>query len=199
MAALRRQQVRGARLVSNVLRVTLAEIGRAGLEHLSIEKVAELAGVNKTTIYRRWPTPQDLAHAALQCAAGTDDEPPDTGSLRGDLRAFAREFRSIAMLPEMKTIMRLRWSGTPRGPIATSTRDIQKKKHAQWKAMLRRALSRGELRKGTNIDLLQDVLLGTLIYLVVLGPRPSDLARLDHAMDIVLEGVLHGPRPRGPR
>jgi AcrR family transcriptional regulator len=193
------KQVRGARLVANVLRVTLAEVGRAGLEHLSIEAVAERAGVNKTTIYRRWATPEDLAHAALQCAAGTDNEAPDTGSLRGDLRAFAREFRSIAMLPEMKTIMRLRWSGTPKGPLATSTRDIQEKKHAQWKAMLRRAASRGELRKDTNIDLVQDVMLGTLIYLVVLSPRGSDAARIDRAIDVVLEGVLQAPPRRASR
>jgi AcrR family transcriptional regulator len=198
MAALRKQ-MRGAQLVSKVLRVALAELGRAGLEHLSIEEVAARAGVNKTTIYRRWPTPQDLARDALQCAAGTDEEPPDTGSLRGDLRAFAREFRSIAMLPEMKTIMRLRWSGTPKGPLATSTRDIQKKKRAQWRAMLRRAASRGELRNGTNIDLVQDVMLGTLIYLVVLSPRPSDTVRLNRAIDIVLEGVLQAPRRRPSR
>jgi|SRR5580692_2392966 AcrR family transcriptional regulator len=189
-----RKQVRGARLVANVLRVTLAEVGRAGLEHLSIEEVAARAGVNKTTIYRRWPTPEALARAALRCAAGTDSEPPDTGSLRGDLRAFAREFRSIAMLPEMKTIMRLRWSGTPKGRLATATRDIQEKKHAQWKAMLRRGASRGELRKGTNIDLLHDIMMGTLIYLVVLSPRRSDAARIDHAIDTVLEGALHAPR-----
>ena len=198
MAALRKQ-VRGARLVAKVLRVTLAEVGRVGLEHLSIEEVAARAGVNRTTIYRRWPAPDDLAREALRCAAGTGNPAPDTGSLRGDLRAFAREFRSIATLPEMKTIMRLRWSGTPKGPLAAFTRDIQEKKHAEWRVMLKRAASRGELRRGVDIDLIQDVMLGTLIYLVVQSPRRSDAARLDRAVDIVLVGVLQSSRRRFAR
>jgi AcrR family transcriptional regulator len=192
-----RKQVRGPRLVANVLRVALAEVGRVGLEHLSIEEVAERAGVNKTTIYRRWATPEDLAREALQCAATTGDPAPDTGSLRGDLRAFAREFRSIATLPEMKTIMRLRWSGPPKGALAAFTRDIQEKKHAEWKAMLRRAKARGELGEGTNLELLRDVILGTLIYLVVLSPQPSGIARLDRAIDVVLGGVIARTRRPG--
>jgi AcrR family transcriptional regulator len=198
MAAVRKQ-VRGAQLVAKILRVTLGEVGRVGLEHLSIEEVADRAGVNKTTIYRRWPAPNDLAREALRCAAGTGNPPPDTGTLRGDLRAFARDFRSIANLPEMKTIMRLRWSGTPKGPMATFTRDVQEKKHAQWRVMLRRAASRGELRRGIDIDLIKDVMLATLIYLVVLSPRPSNAARIDRAIDIVLGGVLQPSRRRSAR
>jgi AcrR family transcriptional regulator len=198
MVALRKQ-IRGAELVAKVLQVTLAEVGRVGLEHLSIEEVAERANVNKTTIYRRWPTPELLAREALRCAAGTGNPEPDTGSLRGDLRAFTREFRSIATLPEMQTIMRLRWSGMPRGPLATFTRDIQEKKHAQWRAMLKRAAARGELRRGVDIDLLRDVILGTLIYLVVLSPRRTAIAKLDRAVDVVLEGVVQPSRRRAAR
>lgn len=191
-----RKQVRGEELVARVLRATLAEVGRVGVEHLSIEGVADCAGVNKTTIYRRWPTPGGLAQAALACAAETETSPPDTGSLRGDLREFARRFRRIATQPEMKTIMRLRWSGDGRGQLAKLTRGIQERKHGQWKLMLRRAVSRGELPRGTNVDLVHDVVLGTLLYLIVLSPRQSAVARLDRAMDTILEGALHA-RPRG--
>jgi AcrR family transcriptional regulator len=122
-----RKQIRGDELVAKVFRATLAEVGRVGVEHLSIEEVAERADVNKTTIYRRWPTPEGLARAALACAAESNTSPPDTGSLRGDLRAFTREFRRIAALPDMKTVMRLRWSGTAKGPLARLTRGIQEK------------------------------------------------------------------------
>jgi AcrR family transcriptional regulator len=91
-----RKRVRGDELVAKVFRAALAEVGRVGIENLSIEDVAERACVNKTTSYRRWPTPERLAHAALVCASETRSSPPDTGSLRGDLRAFAHEFRRIA-------------------------------------------------------------------------------------------------------
>ena len=62
-------QVRGPRLVEKVLQVTLEEVGRVGFAALSVETVAALAGVNKTTIYRRWPTKFELVvnlHTARQ-------------------------------------------------------------------------------------------------------------------------------------
>ena len=85
-----RKQIRGDELVAKVFRATLAEVGRVGVEHLSIEEVAERADVNKTTIYRRWPTPEGLARAALACAAESNTSPPDTGSLRASFDASPR-------------------------------------------------------------------------------------------------------------
>jgi AcrR family transcriptional regulator len=188
------KQVRGEELVSKVLQAALAEVARVGVERLSIEDVAARAAVNKTTIYRRWPTPEGLARAALACAADSHTPPPDTGSLRGDLREFAREFRRIASQRDMKTVMRLRWSGSATGPLATLTRGIQAKKHAQWKQMLQRAVSRGELPAGTNLDLVYDVVVGTLVYLVVLSPSRSEAERIDRAIDTILDGALQGTR-----
>jgi AcrR family transcriptional regulator len=192
MAAGARKQVRGDKLVAKVFRATLAEVGRVGIEHLSIEEVAERACVNKTTIYRRWPTTERLAHAALVHAAETRSSPPDTGSLRGDLRAYVREFRRIAGQPDMKTVLRLRWSGGAHGPLATLMNGIQKKKQGQWLQVLRRAVERGELPPSSDVRLIHDVLVGTLIYLVILSPSRSDAARLDRAIDTILDGVLVG-------
>lgn len=184
--------MRGNELVAKVFSAALAEVGRVGIENLSIEDVAERACVNKTTIYRRWPTPERLAHAALVCAAEARSSPPDTGTLRGDLRAFARELRRIAALPDMKTIMRLRFSGAPRGPLAKLMRGIQRKKHAQWMQMLRRAVARGELPRSSDVRLVYDVVVGALIYLTVLSPSRSGQERLDRAIDAMMDGVLAG-------
>jgi AcrR family transcriptional regulator len=189
-----RKQVRGDRLIAGVMKAALAEIGRVGLEQLSIEVVADRARVNKTTIYRRWPTPEALALAALSCAAEAHGFAPDTGTLPGDLRAFAEQFRSAARLPEMKTVMRLRWSGGAKGPLASITRGLQERKLAEWKRMLARAVARGELAADADIGLVRDVMVGVLLYLVVLSPRPSSSARLSHALELVLRGALHAPR-----
>ena len=47
---------RSARIVARVLETTLEVLGHEGFGRLRIEDVASRAGVNKTTIYRRWPT-----------------------------------------------------------------------------------------------------------------------------------------------
>lgn len=51
--------------MDSILEHTLADLSRAGLDGLSIDRIARAAAVNKTTIYRRWPTRDALVAAAL--------------------------------------------------------------------------------------------------------------------------------------
>ena len=57
-----------------------------GVTAVSMDAVAELAGVSKATIYRWWPKKEMLALDALyEQWADPRREAPDTGTLRGDL------------------------------------------------------------------------------------------------------------------
>lgn len=185
-----RKQVRGKQLVAKVLAATIAEMARVGAEGLSIEDVAVRADVHKTTIYRRWPTPRVLARQALLCATETSSAPIDTGTLRGDLSEWAREFRRIARSPDMQTIIRMRFGASARGRISTLTADLEEKKHARSRAIIGRALKRGELPRGTDTELLHDVVTGALLYLIVFSREASDEARLERAVRLILDGAL---------
>src|SRR5579871_5389938 len=62
-----------------------------GLSAVSMDAVAERAGVSKATIYRWWPTKETLALDALYTEwAAAAPAPRDTGSLRKDLLALLR-------------------------------------------------------------------------------------------------------------
>jgi AcrR family transcriptional regulator len=43
-------------VVEKVRQATMAELARVGFPGLTIEGVAKAANVNRTTIYRRWPS-----------------------------------------------------------------------------------------------------------------------------------------------
>jgi AcrR family transcriptional regulator len=58
---------------------------------LVIADVAERSGVHPTTIYRRWKTPEALALDVAVAQLEARSPLPDTGTLRGDLTAFARQ------------------------------------------------------------------------------------------------------------
>src|ERR1022692_2914324 len=69
----------------------------AGRAAVSMDAVAERAGVSKATIYRWWPTKETLALDALYTE--WDAARPysrDTGSLRGDLLALLRPWARLA-------------------------------------------------------------------------------------------------------
>jgi AcrR family transcriptional regulator len=189
MADTNDKQIRGDRLVAKVLEATLVELTRSGFENISVENVAELAEVNKTTIYRRWPTTEKLVHAALQRVASEGITVPDTGSLRADLTKLVDMLRGVLSSPHNLALLRMHLGGTMQSDLAALALTIQRQKDEQMKAIFVRAVGRGELPKGTDIDLLYDTLVGAFFYLAVFGGKQRSGARMVEAVDLILDGA----------
>jgi AcrR family transcriptional regulator len=79
---------RSQQVVEKVREATMAELARVGFPGLTIEGVAKAANVNRTTIYRRWPSKAALLLAVLEPRLQLFDQDPATGSLDGDLLAL---------------------------------------------------------------------------------------------------------------
>src|SRR6516162_5006549 len=87
---------RSERVVRDVTRATAAELARVGYAELRVEDVATEAGVNKTTIYRRWPSKIELVAAAIRAINEPSGDLPDLGSISLDLLALLRDKVSLA-------------------------------------------------------------------------------------------------------
>lgn len=87
--------------------ITLARLAEVGFERLSIPEVAELAGANKTSVYRRWPSKDELVRDALKAAMSHADLPPDTGALRGDLVGLAQSVATFMQAPQGAAVIRI--------------------------------------------------------------------------------------------
>jgi AcrR family transcriptional regulator len=85
---------RGRRLSedrSDVILGTVVELlDEVGYDQLRMQDVADRAGVGLSTIYRRWPTKQDVVRAAIDCAK-SEDQFPSTGDVRADVTALLTE------------------------------------------------------------------------------------------------------------
>ena len=90
---------RSQQVVEKVREATMAELARVGFGGLTIEGVAKAANVNRTTIYRRWPSKAALLLAVLEPGLERFDHDPDTGSLGGDLLALMLLIGETAALP----------------------------------------------------------------------------------------------------
>ena len=130
---------RGRSIEQAILSATLDLLVESGVEGLSVARVAERSSVNKTTIYRRWPTRERLVAAALEAALRESAEAlVDTGSLRGDLlhligvvaaRMDSGSGRALALAAISE-------------PILPFSQDPSL--HAQPEALVARAVARGE-------------------------------------------------------
>ena len=84
----RRPGGRSARVRKAVFDSTLALLAANGYHSLTIEAVAAAAGVNKTTVYRNWPTKAALLRAAAEDRSEATIATGTTGDPRRDLVAF---------------------------------------------------------------------------------------------------------------
>ena len=117
-----------------------------------------MAGVNKTTIYRRWPSRAALVTALVdRMRKPLRESPlPDTGQLERDLvEAFTRRF-TVGRTIEGRAWARLldeRYSPEVEAIIG----DVVDERGGEWRAMVTRAIDRGEVPPGTDPQLLLHV------------------------------------------
>lgn len=190
------RQIRGERLVEKVLEATLEELSLVGYGNLSMETVAERAGVNKTTVYRRWPTKAELAGAALRKEASGTVCVPDTGSIRSDMVAMLREFRDLMRTRRGQSLFRMIFAEGLSPEVARIVEKLRTEKEKEPKAAVARAVARGELPAGTDVDLLFTTLTGSLQALIFFCAEMPDDARIDQIVDLVLGGACGASRTR---
>jgi AcrR family transcriptional regulator len=183
----RRLNQRGEAMVRQVLQVTLEQLAAVGFERLSVPEVAALAGVNKTSVYRRWATKGRLVREALEAALG---EPPDfveTGDLRADLLAWGQRSLRFATSPVGHAVFRALLSGdVPElRPLASELlRTTQGPR-----GLLKRASRRGELRPGANLELALSTIAGALVQRLFIERQEGSDALLAEVIDLVLDGL----------
>jgi AcrR family transcriptional regulator len=151
-------------VVEAILTATREELAKVALDGLRIEAVAARAGVNKSTIYRRWPTVEALALEAVQACPFFLRALPERGRLAKDLEELVEA--SIDGMEGTAGQMMARWMLTGVGhspPVDNMARSLRASFLGPWLSVLQNAKARGELP--AEID---EVFVGRLLASCVL-------------------------------
>jgi AcrR family transcriptional regulator len=183
---------RSARVVSEVLSATLEEFAQQGYAGLSVEAVALRAGVNKTTIYRRWPAKADLVGAALASLRDDDPDPPDTGSLREDLVGVLQHWAAQMVTPRRRAIMQSLVLANTDPEMQAIVRRMRAERPAIPQVVFERAFKRRELPRGSDTELIATALLGPLHSRTAWKREPVDDAFVRSLVELVVVGALAG-------
>ncbi len=163
-----------------------------GLSGVSMDAVAERAGVSKATIYRWWPTKETLALDALfsEWAAATPTA-RDTGSLRGDLLALLRPWARLAgSRPYGRVIAGLISQAQADPGFAAQYRArFVEPRRGQAREVFRRAIERGEIPADTKIEVALDMLYGPLYHRLLHGHAPLSDRFVRDVVDTALDGI----------
>ena len=163
-----------------------------GLGAVSMDAVAEQAGVSKATIYRWWPTKETLALDALYHEwAAARPAARETGSLRGDLLSLLRPWvRLVGKRPYGRVIAALVAEAQSDPAFAEQYRErFVEPRRDQARPILQRAIERGELPATTDVELALDLLYGPLYHRLLHGHAPLNERFLRDVVDTVLAGL----------
>ena len=166
----------------------LAERGVAGM---SIEEVAARAGVGKATIYRRWSSKGALALDAFLVEFKQQQPLPDTGTLRGDLRAELRAWiTAVTRTPAGRILGDLIGEAQHDKELAASYRErVLEPLRQQHRIMLDRAIARGEIPTGSDREVILDLLFGAAQHRLLLGHLPLTDRFVREVVDVIVAGL----------
>lgn len=166
-----------------------------GVGGVSVEGVAELSGVAKTTIYRHWPSREALLADTL-CSLSAPPEIVPGVSVRSDLEGVLRWLATSLVHERWPVVLPSVLDAATRDPeLARAHRQLRLERRAPLTDALARAVARGELPAGLDVERAVDLLAGPLFYRRLLGERPADEPGF---VEAVVDGALHalGARER---
>ena len=166
-----------------------------GLPGVSMDAVAERAGVSKATIYRWWPTKETLALDMLYNEwAKVTPQTYESGSLRLDLLALLGAWSRLASgRPYGRVVAALLMEGRTNPAFSAEyQRRMVEPRREQARAIYAQAIDRGEIPAETNVEVAIDLIYGPLYHRLLIGHAPLD----DQFVADIVELALRGLQPR---
>lgn len=185
---------RDANREASILAVVRELVAEVGYDKTSFEEVARRASASKPTLYRRWPTRQDMVVAALKAApSGVVDTPVDTGSLREDLLILCRRLAETLRTTDVALTAALLQAGLKDPELCQDMETSMGFTGARLPvSVLRNAVDRGELPCGASPFAYEEVT-GSVLVLRAMNGLPLDEDYLRQLIDTVLLPALARP------
>lgn len=178
---------RGNKMRAAVLEATITELTQTGYAALTVEGVAQRAGVHKTTIYRNWKDSDGLVADALASHFATDIPIPDTGAVESDLRALARSLVATMTTQAGRALLTTVLSDAMRLPqLAEVKHTLFDDRFRRAEPVVTRAIERGELPADTDPAELLKALAAPIYFRLVFTGEPVDEATADRAVHVAL-------------
>lgn len=188
--------VKRPRITDALVRTFFEEWARVGYSALSLDAVARKAGVGKAALYRRWRSKADMAADLVRQLSATAilvSDPGDQGSLEADLYVALLAVRRILRHPLVRRILPDLYTAISREPaLAAAMRPGDMAREKKVKAVVDRAIARGELPADVDRRAATDLLIGPLYWrIIVLGER-CDLRRLKRLASMTAAAITAG-------
>ncbi|WP_052088185.1 TetR/AcrR family transcriptional regulator [Paenibacillus wynnii] len=161
-----------------------------GFGAITVEKIAERAGVSKATIYKWWPNKSAVVMDGFLSAASARLPVPDTGSVFNDVLIHATNLVRFLTSREGKIITELIGEGQFDLGLAEAYRTRYfNPRRLEARDLLEQGAQRGELRENLDIELSIDLIYGPIFYRLLLTGEKLDDAYVQCLVTTAFEGI----------
>jgi AcrR family transcriptional regulator len=184
-------------VTDKICAAVIEEISTEGFGRLSVEAVARRAGVGKAAVYRRWPSKEKMIEAVLFEHTLAFAAAHDTGSLRGDVRAYLEEAERTLTEPVYARLMPHVYAevATNSALGATIREKVRAAKRAAAHEIVKRATARGEIAKSADAAFALDLLAGPIYWRMFIMREPVDGRYLESLCKAIV-GALTASAPK---
>ena len=181
-----------------ILEATRDELAASGYDKLSIDRIATAAGAGKQTVYRWYRSKNELVAECLLegYVSFRAVVVPDSGEVRGDLRAWLRGFADFLDRTENASLIRACTAAAAESDeVATKFYErVTASNEAALTARLDGAVRRGQLRADTSTAAVAEALIGAMLYRLLVRQAWTD-EFINGLLDTVFNGI---DAPSGP-
>lgn len=182
-----RGRPRDPRTRAAILTAARALLERGGLTAVTIEAIAQSAGVSRPTIYRYWPNAPAVAMAAFLETTGAAEA---SGKPRNALSALHAQLHALAdafAAPAGRSVAAMVAAAQSETELAKAFRNefIARNRDAT-RALLERCVADKTIKPPEDIELTLDLVFGPLFYRLLMGHAPITRSFVDRLVDQVI-------------
>ena len=179
---------------ARIIEAAIDVLAEAGFDAMTMDMVAARAKAGKATVYRRWTSKAELVRDALifMSRSSVDlDRLPDTGSLRGDLLAVLTPYSKDFGEKKLRVLAGLGSFFSEHRKLAEeATNGIFKPWMAVNRALMSRAIDRGEISPKADIDMALQVIVSMTSHRTLNQSKPFDKKFYGNLLDNILIPAL---------
>lgn len=176
---------------ADILRTTGELLLAEGIADLTFDRVARLAGVSKTTLYKWWPSRGALALDGYFHAVEDTLAFPDTGDIRADLLSQLHAF--VALMTETaggSALLQLIGEAQTDAELAAAYRALYSAERRRLAVeRLTGAQEAGQIRQDVDVRVLIDQLWGSVYHRLLIPDEPVTREFATALVTNLLDGV----------
>lgn len=191
----RRPGGRTAEVTQRVREAVLELLLEGGFEECTIKNVAERAGIERSTLYRRYPDRWGAIIDAVIDRIQRETPLVSTGSFAGDLKIVLMGLAAAMATPLGPAIVAAAGALHTEGRVAAA-RAFFERRMEQLEPMFEAAIERGELPADVDREQLFVFATGSIWFSKFIASRPVDEAEIDRVVAAVCTLYCTGRRDR---